>query len=266
MPVHLGTSGWQYRDWRGRFYPATLPQRLWLEHHAAVFGTVEVNNAFYRLPERSVFESWAARTPADYVVTVKASRFLSHIKRLQEPAEPVARLMERAAGLGDKVGAVLVQLPPNLQIELDRLDACLSCFPAGTRVTVEPRHDTWWTPDLREVLTRHGAALCWADKASQPVAPLWRTTSWGYLRLHLGGGDDVWPYSRDVLAQWADRICETYDDDEDVYVYTNNDPGGAALRDAVTLAELLAERGRTTTRVPEMAEVTGELYVPAKRA
>ena len=266
MPVHIGTSGWQYRDWRGRFYPPKLPQRLWLEHHAAAFGTVELNNSFYRLPERSAFTDWAARTPDDYVVTVKASRFLSHIKRLQEPAEPVARLMDRVEGLGDKVGAVLLQLPPTLQLELDRLDACLACFPAGTRIAVEPRHDTWWTPDLRDLLTRHGAALCWADKASQPVAPLWRTTSWGYLRLHLGGGDDVWPYSRDVLAQWADRLCETYDDDEDVYVYTNNDPGGAALRDAVTLAALLSDRGRTTTRVPAPEDVRGELYLPAKRA
>jgi uncharacterized protein YecE (DUF72 family) len=262
MPVLLGTSGWQYRDWRGPFYPSKLPQRLWLEHHSARFGTVEVNNAFYRLPERSVFEAWAARTPGDYVITVKASRFLTHIKRLMDPDEPVARMMDRVAGLGAKVGAILLQLPPTLQIELDRLDACLACFPAGTRVVVEPRHDTWWTPDLRDVLTRHGAALCWADKASQPVAPLWRTTSWGYLRLHLGGGDDVWPYSREVLAAWADRICETFDDEEDVYVYTNNDPGAAALRDAVTLAELLRERGRTTTRVPTREDVNGPAYVP----
>src|SRR5688500_1137321 len=140
MPVLVGTSGWQYRDWRGPFYPQRLPQRLWLEHHSALFGTVEVNNAFYRLPDRSVFEAWAARTPADYVVTVKASRFLSHIKRLKEPQEPVARLMDRVAGLGTKVGAVLLQLPPTLQVELERLDECLSCFPPGTRVAVEPRH------------------------------------------------------------------------------------------------------------------------------
>ncbi len=110
MPVLVGTSGWQYRDWRGRFYPPSLPQRLWLEHHAAAFATTEVNNSFYRLPAREVFESWAARTPADYVLTIKASRFLSHIKRLREPQEPVERLMERVAGLGSKVGAVL--LPP----------------------------------------------------------------------------------------------------------------------------------------------------------
>jgi len=260
VPVLIGTSGWQYDSWRGRFYPApsggrALPKRLWLEHHAAAFATVEVNNAFYRLPRREVFEDWAARTPGDYVVTVKASRFLSHVKRLQEPQEPVARLMERVAGLGGRLGAVLLQLPPTLRAEPERLDTCLSCFPAGTRVAVEPRHDSWWTPELREVLVHHGAALCWADKGSVPVAPLWRTASWGYLRLHLGGGDDVWPYDDAVLATWADRLCETWEDHELVYVYTNNDPGGAALRDAVTLGRLLRERGRTVGRLPAPAEV-----------
>ena len=262
MPVYVGTSGWQYRDWRGRFYPARLPQRLWLEHHSARWSTVEVNNAFYRLPERSVFEAWAARTPDDYVVTVKASRFLSHIKRLKEPEEPVARLMDRVEGLGRKVGALLLQLPPTLQVDVERLDACLACFPAGTRVTVEPRHATWWVPEVREVLQARGASLCWADRASEPVAPLWRTADWGYLRLHLGGGDDVWPYEERVLARWADLLCETWSDDEDVYVYTNNDPGGAALRDGVTLARLLRERGRTVGRVPEPGDVDGE-HAPA---
>src|SRR3712207_3655786 len=125
VTVLVGTSGWQYRDWRGAFYPPRLPQRLWLEHHAQAFATVEVNNAFYRLPERHVFEGWGARTPADYVVTVKASRFLTHVKRLAHPAEPVARLMDRVAGLGSKVGAVLLQLPPTLRADVDRLDACL---------------------------------------------------------------------------------------------------------------------------------------------
>lgn len=263
MPVLVGTSGWQYRDWRGRFYPPRLPQRLWLEHHAAAFATTEVNNSFYRLPTREVFEQWRARTPADYVITVKASRFLSHIKRLKDPEEPVARLMDRVAALGDRLGAVLLQLPPDLQCDVDTLDACLACFPAGTRVAVEPRHASWWNPDLRDVLTARGAALVWADRGSAPVTPLWRTTDWGYLRLHAGGGDAVWPYDEAVLRGWAVRVAETWDDDQDVYIYTNNDPGGAALRDAVTFARLLRERGRTVSRVPAPADVDGPLHEPA---
>ena len=265
MPVVLGTSGWQYRDWRGRFYPASMPQRLWLEHHAAAFATTEVNNSFYRLPSREVFEQWRARTPADYVVTVKASRFLSHIRRLREPEEPVARLMDRVAALGDRLGAVLLQLPPDLQSEVERLDACLACFPAGTRVAVEPRHASWWNPDLRDVLTARGAALVWADKGSRPVAPLWRTADWGYLRLHAGGGEDVWPYAEPVLREWTARLADTWTDAEDAYVYTNNDPGGAALRDAVTIGRLVQEAGRTVTRVPSLADVSGELHEPRRR-
>lgn len=255
MPVLVGTSGWQYRDWRGRYYPPQLPQRLWLEHHSAGWQTVEVNNSFYRLPAREVFEQWRARTPDDYLVTVKASRFLSHIKRLRDPQEPVQRLMDRATGLGPQLGPVLLQLPPDLQLELERLADCLACFPAGTRVVVEPRHASWWAPEVREVLEHHAAALCWADRASEPVAPVWRTADWGYLRLHAGGGEDLWPYSTDVLARWADLLCDTWSDDEDVFIYTNNDPGGAALRDGVTLARLLRERGRTVGRVPTPGDV-----------
>jgi len=179
MPFLVGTSGWQYADWRARFYPAKLPQRLWLEHHAEQFGTVEVNNAFYRLPARAVFEGWAARTPPDYVVTVKASRFLTHIKRLAEPREPVSRLMDRVAGLGDKLGAVLLQLPPTLRLDAAALDGCLACFPVGTRVAVEPRHESWWVPEIRALLAARSAALVWADRASVPLTPMWRTADWG---------------------------------------------------------------------------------------
>jgi uncharacterized protein YecE (DUF72 family) len=261
VPVLIGTSGWQYAHWKRVFYPAGMPQRVWLEHHASLFQTVEVNNAFYRLPERRVFESWAVRTPADYVITVKASRYLTHMKRLKDPREPVLRLMDRVAGLGDKLGAVLVQLPPDLKAEPGRLDETLEHFPRGTRVAVEPRHESWWNLDVEAVLRDRGAALVWADRGSRPIAPLWRTTGWGYLRLHAGGGSpSIWPYDEAVLRDWADRICSTFADDEDVYVYTNNDPEAAALRDAVTLGRLLRERGRTVSRLPEMAQVTLEPY------
>lgn len=266
MPVLIGTSGWQYAHWKRVFYPAGVPQRLWLEHHAALFQTVEVNNAFYRLPERRTFQQWALRTPADYVITVKASRFLTHMKRLIDPQEPVQRLMDRVAGLGAKLGAVLVQLPPTMQAEPGRLDETLEWFPKSTRVAVEPRHESWWNADVEAVLRDRGAALVWADRNSTPIAPLWRTTNWGYLRLHMGGissgSRSIWPYDEAVLAQWADRICEKFDDAEDVYVYTNNDPEAAALRDAVTLGRLLRARGRTVTRLPTVEQVVLEPYEP----
>jgi uncharacterized protein YecE (DUF72 family) len=248
--VWVGTSGWQYKDWRGRFYPKKLPQRLWLEHYVERFATVEVNNAFYRLPDKSVFEQWHDRTPSDFVVTVKASRYLTHIKRLREPEEPVHRLMERAAGLGERLGPVLLQLPPTMRAAPDLLDRTLRAFPAGTRVAVEPRHDSWWSDDIRALLTERGATLCWADRLSRPVTPLWRTADWGYLRLHEGRAKP-WPrYGRQALRTWAERLRECWDDDADVFAYFNNDPGGAAVVDASAFARAVARLGRRVTRTP----------------
>ncbi len=247
MTVLIGTSGWQYADWKPVLYQ-DVTHRQWLERHAEVFATVEINNAFYRLPRREVFQSWAARTPHDYVFSVKASRFLTHIKRLREPEEPVSRLMDRVAGLGPKLGAILLQLPPTLQRDAELLDRCLACFPAGTRVAVEPRHDSWWDPSTRAVLSDRASALVWADSFGKAVSPLWRTADWGYLRLHHGPGES-WDYGPDGVRPWAERIAETWDDDQDVFAYTNNDPTGAAVRDAHHLGEALHRLHRTTSRL-----------------
>ncbi|MET7734078.1 DUF72 domain-containing protein [Streptomyces sp. NPDC005402] len=238
MTLFVGTSGWQYKDWRGVLYPDGVPVRLWLEEYAAHFPTVEINNAFYRLPTRETFEAWRERVPGDFVVAVKASRYLTHIKRLKDPQEPVHRLMSHAEGLGPRLGPVLLQLPPTLRADTDLLDACLACFPSSARVAVEPRHASWWTPETREVLESRGAALCWADVRARPVAPLWRTTDWGYVRFHEGRAQQ-WPhYGRRSLETWAERIRETWSGNEDVYVYFNNDPNGAAVRNAKTFASL----------------------------
>ncbi|MBU8860685.1 MULTISPECIES: DUF72 domain-containing protein [unclassified Micromonospora] len=253
----VGTSGWQYRDWRERFYPAGLPQRRWLEHFAARFATVEVNNAFYRLPERDTFSAWRERTPGDFCVAVKMSRYLTHVKRLRDPAEPVARFLDRASGLGDRLGPVLVQLPPTLRADPDALAGVLRRFPAGVRVAVEPRHRSWWTDDTRRVLERHRAALVWADRLSRPVTPLWRTTDFGYLRLHEGRARQ-WPrYGRAALAGWVRRLAEAFGDGEPAYVYFNNDPGGAAIADAVAFAGLARRAGRPVSRTPAARPAEG---------
>ncbi len=166
----IGTSGWQYADWRGVLYPPGVPQRRWLYRYSEVFATVENNNAFYRLPGRETFELWRGNTPPGFVMAVKASRYLTHMKRLNDPAEPVARLMTAAAS-GPKLGPVLLQLPPTLRAEPGRLDACLRQFPQGVRVAVEPRHPTWWTDETRRVLEERGAALCWTDRLGRPQTP-----------------------------------------------------------------------------------------------
>jgi len=239
MTRYVGTSGWQYKDWRGALYPDGCPTRLWLEEYAGHFPTVEINNAFYRLPSRENFAAWRERVPADFVVAVKASRYLTHIKRLKDPEEPVHRLMSHAEGLGDRLGPVLLQLPPTLKADARLLDACLACFPSGTRVAVEPRHASWWTPEIREVLESRSAALCWADVRAHPVTPLWRTTDWGYVRFHEGRAKD-WPrYGRRSLETWAHRIEDTWSAGEDVYAYFNNDPNAAAVENARTFENLV---------------------------
>ncbi|MEV4433014.1 DUF72 domain-containing protein [Streptomyces sp. NPDC049585] len=251
MPLLVGTSGWQYKDWRGRLYPPDVPQRLWLEEYARHFTTVENNNAFYRLPTPETFAAWRERTPEDFVMAVKASRFLTHIKRLRDPQEPVERLLRHAAGLGPRLGPVLLQLPPTLKADPGVLEAALDCFPGTVRVAVEPRHETWWTHEVRTVLERHGAALCWADHDSRPVTPLWRTAEWGYVRFHSGAATP-WPrYGHQALVSWAGRIAEAWPDRDEVYVYFNNDPGGAAVHDAAAFARAAARLGRTVTRTPD---------------
>ncbi|MEV5891637.1 DUF72 domain-containing protein [Nonomuraea fuscirosea] len=231
----VGTSGWQYRDWRGPLYPEGVPQRLWLETYAAEFATVESNNAFYRLPSPESFAAWRDRTPPGFVMAVKASRFLTHIKRLADPEEPAARLMGAAAELKDKLGPILLQLPPTLKADPGRLDRCLSCFPAHVRVAVEPRHPSWWSEEVREILTARSAALCWADRRSRPAGPLWRTAGWGYVRLHEGRAG--FEYGERALRTWAGRIREA--GWPDAYIYFNNDPGGAAVRNARRFVTLL---------------------------
>jgi uncharacterized protein YecE (DUF72 family) len=158
-------------------------------------------------------------------------------------------LMERAAPLGSKLGPVLLQLPPDLQVNLAALDETLAAFPAGTRLVVEPRHESWWTDDVRRLLERHNAALCWADRKGA-ITPLWRTADWGYLRFHEGK-HDPWPfYTAEELRGWSETIAVTFPDDCDMFVYFNNDPGAAAIDNAITFADCVRAAGRSVSRVP----------------
>jgi uncharacterized protein YecE (DUF72 family) len=254
MPILIGTSGWQYRHWRGTFYPREVAQRDWLEFYAARFATVESNAAFYRLPEEKTFADWADRTPDDFVWTVKVSRFLTHIKRLREPAEPVERFVTHARGLGKKLGPALLQLPPQLEANVTLLDECLAEFPPDVRVAVEFRHRSWWTTDVEQVLRRHGAALCWADRL-RPISPLWRTTDWGYLRFHQGRASPRPCYGEDALTTWVQRIDDVLPKETELFVYFNNDHRACALRDAIIFARLARRAGWEVSRVPPIDEV-----------
>jgi uncharacterized protein YecE (DUF72 family) len=249
VAVWIGTSGWQYEDWRGRFYPSSLPVRQWLEAYADRFEIVESNNAFYRLPERRTFEAWAERTPGDFVMAVKVSRYLTHLRRLREPHEPVVRFMDRVEGLGKKLGPVLLQLPPQFHADARRLDRTLAEFPRGLRVAVEFRHDSWYTPEIRELLERHGTALCLADRRG-PLTPIWRTTTWTYLRFHEGRARPRPSYGRAALDSWAGRLADHWSPAEDCFVFFNNDPRGCAPRDAARFATLCRRAGLRPSRTP----------------
>lgn len=253
MPVLIGTSGWQYRSWKERFYEGVV-QRRWLEHYAERFQTVEVNNAFYMLPKPETFAAWAERTPDDFVVAVKMNRYVTHIKRLQDSRESVTRFMEHASRLGTKLGPVLIQLPPNLKADLSALRDVLECFAADARVCVEFRHDTWYTPEVRAELERRDVAICLADRLSKPITPLWKTASWGYVRFHHGVGRPIPCYRKRDLEEWAARVAELWTDSDDVFVYFNNDPEGCAVRDARLFADFVRDSGLTPTRVPGRRE------------
>ncbi len=254
MTVWIGTSGWQYAHWRGRFYPPEVRQPTWLEYFAERFATVESNNAFYRLPEAHTFAGWARRTPDDFVMAVKVSRYLTHIRRLREPEEPVKLFLDRTAQLGRKLGPVLLQLPPSLRANLEALNETLGLFPRSVRVAVEFRHASWFTDEACELLRRHGAVLCLADRRG-PVSPVWRTADWTYLRLHEGRAQPRPCYGQQALDSWAGRLAEQWRATEDVFVYFNNDPAGCAVRDAAVFARSVERAGLRPTRVPRLEEI-----------
>ena len=237
--ILVGTSGWQYRDWRERFYPRGLPQGRWLEHYANHYPTVEVNATFYRLPSAEAFAKWKAETPAGFLMAVKASRFITHIRRLRDCEEPMKLLVSRARKLGRKLGPVLVQLPPGFSIDMERLRRFLRTVPRGVRPAFEFRDGSWFVDDVFEALDRAGAALVLADRPRARVPDV-VTGGWSYVRFHQG--TDTGPdYTRGKLRTWADRIAAMQT--RNVYAYFNNDTGGAAVRDAGVLRELLRERG-----------------------
>jgi len=249
----IGCSGWNYKSWRTTFYPENLKPSEWLSYYATHFDTVEINNSFYRLPERSTFASWRRQVRMPFVFAVKASRYLTHIRRLREPKDPVEFLMERAGELGSHLGPILLQLPPDMPIDLDRLATTLDAFPSTVRIAFEPRHTSWFTDELRGLLTERGVALCLADRRG-PLMPPWRTADWGYLRFHAGRARPASCYTEPALAAWASTTREQFGSSSTVYAYFNNDHGGCALRDAAVFGRLLAGQGVEVARQPDVAD------------
>ncbi len=265
MPVIIGASGWQYRDWRDAFYPRGLAQKNWLQFYADRFRSVEINNSFYMLPKEETFASWRERSAEDLIFVVKASRFITHIKRLKDTEEPVRRFMEHAQHLGSKLGPILLQLPPNLAKDAENLERTIGYF-GNVQLTLEFRHESWYDEEIFDLLKRHDIPLTLADREESPIQPWWKTAKWGYIRFHHGMRKP-WPcYTRDGLKMWVDRIGEFWGKHGTVYVFFNNDPKCCALDDAITFAEECDKVGLQPTRVPLRHEVTVEGWLgPGKK-
>jgi uncharacterized protein YecE (DUF72 family) len=241
--LRVGCSGWQYKHWRGEFYPVALPLSHWLEYYAERFDTVEINNSFYRLPEAATFADWHARVLNDFVYAVKASRFLTHIKKLKDPEGPLDRFFRRVGQLEGSLGPVLYQLPPGWHVNLDRLNTFVAALPPGHRHVLEFRDPTWYVDQVYDTLTRHGVAMCLHDMAGAAPPNRRLVGPFIYLRFHgpqkYGGR-----YSNETLADWATWCAARLIEGTPVYAYFNNDIGGHAPRDAVRLRNLIAHATR----------------------
>ena len=236
--ARVGCSGWQYKHWKGDFYPADLPQTRWLETYASVFDTVEINNSFYRLPDASTFARWSERVPAGFLYAVKASRYLTHMKKLKDPDEPIERLFSRMRALGRRLGPVLYQLPPGFKVDVPRLEHFLQTLPGNARHVLEFRDPSWYSDEVYALMQRHRAALCLHDMRGSATGRL-RVGPFVYVRFHGPTGRYHGGYPDDRLQSWADWLRAQMDEGTDVHAYFNNDVGGHAPRDALTLRRFL---------------------------
>lgn len=237
--LFIGTSGWVYAHWRGRFYPPDMPQSKWLTFYSQHFNTVEVNNSFYRLPSRGVFERWLEQTPEGFSFSVKGNRFITHMRKLNSVEEPLYRFFEAVGGLGDKAKVILWQLPPMLKADVERLHSFLKQLPRGFKYAFEFRHHSWWANKACvRVLEKYGCAFC---IPSAPMIPksMMVTADFSYIRMH--GWNELYAgcYPIEELKWWAEHIRAMLRSGIDVFVYFNNDANAYAVRNASELIELL---------------------------
>lgn len=200
MNLQVGTSGFSYKEWKGSFYPEDLPAKEMLPYYSSRLPAVEINNTFYRVPQKSMLENWRAQVPANFRFALKASQRITHFKRLKDVSAETNYFLEAAGVLEDRLGMVLFQLPPNMKKDLERLEAFLEILPTTIRATFEFRHPSWLEDDVLELLSKRNRALCISDTDEMPVSHIDKTADWGYLRLRRV------QYSRRVLKEWVDRI------------------------------------------------------------
>lgn len=260
--LRVGTSGWVYADWRGRFYPETLKQKDYLYYYSRHFNSAEINASFYHLPERDTFAQWAESVPDDFVFAVKASRFITHVRRLKDVEEPWKRFLEHASALGHKLGPILIQLPPNYRCDRPALEAFLQMAQesGSHRLAFEFRHASWFDPPILDLLRRCRAAAVIADSSRYPQAPAVPTTHFVYLRFHGPAELFASRYTDQQLESWASKIRSWLEGGKTVYAYFNNDFHAYAVANAKRLVELVAgigksgQRKRSTVVAPSSAD------------
>ena len=234
----IGVSGWQYPDFSERFYPDELDKNEQLAYYADHFPTVEINNTFYQLPDEETVKNWRKNVPDDFIFAVKGSRYITHMKNLLEPEETTPKFFDRISLFGDKCGPILFQLPPQWNVNIDRLSNFLDHLPGEYRYTIELRNKTWLEEEVYALLRKHEVAFC-IYEIDYEQSPLLTTTDFVYIRLHGPGRAYNDPYDLETLTRWADRIKSWLNSNMDVYCYFDNTHRGYAWDNGQTLLDLL---------------------------
>jgi uncharacterized protein YecE (DUF72 family) len=240
--VNIGTSGWYYTHWKGPFYPRDIKNEDMLSFYAQRLRTVEINNSFYNLPSKKTLENWRAQVPADFIFAVKASRYITHMKKLREPRKTTAKFFDRITVLGDKLGPVLFQLPPRWKFNRERLEVFLKSLSAEFRYAMEFRDSTWFTKAAYDLLARYGVAFCIYELAGL-LSSREVTGDFVYVRLH-GPARTKYEgkYSARDLSGWAGSISTWRRQGKDVFFYFDNDEAGYAAQNATSLLAILENR------------------------
>lgn len=233
--IHIGTSGWHYDHWRGPFYPDNLAKDRWLAHYAERFSTVEINNSFYRLPAEKTLRQWRDTVHAGFTFSVKASRYITHIKKLKDPSKTVPPLLDRVRVLEQTLGPILFQLPPSWRCNHERLASFLDALPTDLRYVFEFRNPSWFSDETYRLLSAHGAAFC-IFELDDLASPRQVTGGFAYIRLHGPGGPYQGSYDTRALAGWAGAFSAWARRGAEVYCYFDNDEAGYAAQNAGELA------------------------------
>jgi len=238
--IHIGTSGWHYAHWKGPFYPEDFASERFLSWYADRFSTVEVNNTFYKVPEEKTLRGWKKSVSPDFIFSVKASRYITHMKKLKDSRKPVANFLDQIQVLGDKIGPVLFQLPPNWKVNPGRLKAFLDCLPGERRYAFEFRDPSWFDKRVYNLLERKGAAFCIYD-FDRRQSPKEITSDFVYIRLHGPDGAYKGQYSTQCLDGWAGALSAWIGEVDEVFCYFDNDQEGFAAQDAMKLQKMLED-------------------------